>query len=162
MAITDSDPYLIGLSYPSGTLWIAAPDNHCLDYSNGHFTTSTHVATSAIVAYQGGSWVNLAVETNPPGPARPITSAQDAVSRALSVTAEIVSATRSRATLTTIAAMISTGYVRRRDSWPASRCGPWAYKESSNLHLRAGTPTTGRYFSTIPRPDPQIVACTGA
>ncbi|MHB8736935.1 MAG: hypothetical protein ACYC6M_16650, partial [Terriglobales bacterium] len=43
LAITDSDLYLIGLSYPSGTLWIAAPDNHCLGSSNGHFTTNTHV-----------------------------------------------------------------------------------------------------------------------
>jgi len=53
---TDGDAYLIGLSYPSGTLWVAAPGNHCLGSSNGRFTTRAHVATDAIAAYRSGGW----------------------------------------------------------------------------------------------------------
>lgn len=53
---TDGDSYLIGLSYPSGTMWVSAPGNHCLGSSNGRFVTSTHVATETISAYRTGRW----------------------------------------------------------------------------------------------------------
>jgi hypothetical protein len=56
IAPTDGDSYLIGLSYPTGTMWVAAPGDHCLGASNGRFATHTHVATEASSAYRTGRW----------------------------------------------------------------------------------------------------------
>ena len=61
---TDGDLYLIGLVYPNGTLWISAPDDHCLGSSNGKFTAETHVATTVKSALDTGAWP----KPTPPAP----------------------------------------------------------------------------------------------
>jgi hypothetical protein len=65
LSITDGDVYLIGLSYPTGTMWITAPDNHCAGSSNGHFVTNAHVAATAIPAYRSGTWATPATPSHP-------------------------------------------------------------------------------------------------
>jgi hypothetical protein len=52
----DWDSYLIGLDYPTGTIWISAPGNHCLGASNGRFVTNDHVADSVMTALASGVW----------------------------------------------------------------------------------------------------------
>jgi hypothetical protein len=54
---TDGDYYLIGLNYPTGTLWVAAPANHCAGASNGLFTSDAHAAALAIAWRKAGRWV---------------------------------------------------------------------------------------------------------
>lgn len=53
------DYYLIGLSYPTGTMWVAAPGD-CVGSSNGRFKTRVHVASDAIAAYRTGGWTQPA------------------------------------------------------------------------------------------------------
>lgn len=64
LALTDGDVYLLGLTYRTGTLWISAPDDHCLGASNGRFTTPTHLATTIKAALDAGAWPKPA----PPAP----------------------------------------------------------------------------------------------
>lgn len=47
---TDLHAYLIGLTYPGGTLWVSAPGNHCVGASNGSFDTSTNLSAFAAAA----------------------------------------------------------------------------------------------------------------
>ena len=42
------------------TMWISAPDDHCLGSSNGHFTADAHVAAAVIQAYRTGTWASPA------------------------------------------------------------------------------------------------------
>ncbi|PZS17197.1 MAG: hypothetical protein DLM57_08950 [Pseudonocardiales bacterium] len=63
LLLTDVDLYLVGLMYPTGTLWISAPANHCSGSSNGRFTTQTHLAAIAKAAIDAGAW------PTPSGPA---------------------------------------------------------------------------------------------
>jgi hypothetical protein len=54
-AITDGDYYLIALSYPGGTMWLAIPGQHCDGASNGQFVTH-NLMDQADSAYRTGRW----------------------------------------------------------------------------------------------------------
>ena len=56
LAATDSDNYLIGLSYADGRVWVAAPGNHCAGASNGEFRTTANLSALADAAYTSGVW----------------------------------------------------------------------------------------------------------
>jgi hypothetical protein len=58
IASTDSDNYLIGLSYRGGTAWVSAPGDHCHDASNGPFTTMLNLRPWAAAGYAAGAWVS--------------------------------------------------------------------------------------------------------
>lgn len=66
LAVTDGDYYLVALSYPSATMWIAVPGNHCDGSSNGRFTTDDNLQSQAATAYRTGHW-----SLPSPPPARP-------------------------------------------------------------------------------------------
>ncbi|HEV2886915.1 MAG TPA: hypothetical protein VGX49_08395 [Jatrophihabitans sp.] len=59
---TDGDYYLLGLSYPAGTEWIAAPGDHCQGVSNGVFSTPHNMSELVSTWYHAGHW------TAPPTP----------------------------------------------------------------------------------------------
>lgn len=52
----DGDTYLVGLAYPTGTVWVSAPGNHCAGASNGVFATATNVGDSVARAYAARRW----------------------------------------------------------------------------------------------------------
>lgn len=57
---TDSDKYLIALTYGDGGLvWVAAPGDHCAGASNGLFRTSANLLQFVAPAYQQGLWPGL-------------------------------------------------------------------------------------------------------
>jgi hypothetical protein len=62
----DSHSYLIGLTYPGGTMWVSAPGNHCDGATNGSFVTSTNLATFAAAALTAHEVPPLA--STPTGP----------------------------------------------------------------------------------------------
>ena len=53
-SITDGDYYLIGLSYPGATVWVAAPGNHCEGSSNGVFFSTANLSVLALSWYKAG------------------------------------------------------------------------------------------------------------
>ncbi|PZS18538.1 MAG: hypothetical protein DLM57_06085 [Pseudonocardiales bacterium] len=55
LLITDADNYLVGLSYASGMIWVAAPGNHCAGSSNGQFTVDQSAAVLASSWYKSGA-----------------------------------------------------------------------------------------------------------
>jgi len=55
LTATDGEYYLIHASYPNGSLWIAAPGQHCLGASNGTFE-STNLSEQAGTAYATARW----------------------------------------------------------------------------------------------------------
>lgn len=58
IAATDRDYYLIGLSYPGSTQWVAAPGNHCAGSSNGVFFSSTaRLSGRASAWYKAQHWI---------------------------------------------------------------------------------------------------------
>jgi hypothetical protein len=52
----DSDYYLIGLSYPGASEWVAAPGYHCAGSSNGVFSSSVNLSARASAWYQAQRW----------------------------------------------------------------------------------------------------------
>jgi hypothetical protein len=52
----DGDYYLIGLSYPGASEWVAAPGNHCAGSSNGVFSSSVNLSGRASAWYQAQRW----------------------------------------------------------------------------------------------------------
>ncbi|MFN2518027.1 MAG: hypothetical protein ABR604_03130, partial [Jatrophihabitantaceae bacterium] len=58
---TDGDAYLVGLTYPTGTVWVSAPGNHCEGASNGEFATTVNLLPWVAASYGAGAWV-----TDPP------------------------------------------------------------------------------------------------
>jgi hypothetical protein len=61
-AITDGDYYLMALSYPGGTMWVAIPGQHCDGASNGPFI-ARNLRAEADTAYRGGHWKPLPPDT---------------------------------------------------------------------------------------------------
>ena len=53
---TDLDAYLVGLSYPGGTIWVSAPGDHCGGASNGTFATTANLRAPVAAAYAAGRW----------------------------------------------------------------------------------------------------------
>lgn len=60
----DADNYLIGLNYAAGTVWVAAPGQHCEGAFNGYFRTSVNLRSFADASYRAGHWTD-AVTTGP-------------------------------------------------------------------------------------------------
>jgi hypothetical protein len=58
---TDDDYDLFGLTYPTGTVWISAPGDHCGGSGNGQFRSSANLLRFAIAALSSGRWI-----TDPP------------------------------------------------------------------------------------------------
>jgi hypothetical protein len=54
-AITDGDYYMMALSYPGGTMWLAIPGQHCDGASNGKFVAH-NLMDYAHAAYRTGRW----------------------------------------------------------------------------------------------------------
>lgn len=57
LSVTDGDYYLIGLSYPGATVWVAAPGNHCQGSSNGVFSSTANLSRQALSWYKAQHWV---------------------------------------------------------------------------------------------------------
>lgn len=53
---TDGDYYLLGLTYPAGTEWVAAPGNHCQWGSNGVFSSQPNLSERVSAWYHAGHW----------------------------------------------------------------------------------------------------------
>jgi hypothetical protein len=51
--------YLVGLTYPEGTLWVstAKEPNDCVDTSNGEFTSQVTIGGQVAASYTAGAWV---------------------------------------------------------------------------------------------------------
>ena len=60
----DGDYYLIGLSYPRSTEWVAAPGNHCAGSSNGVFSSSANLSARASAWYQARHWTAAPTSTD--------------------------------------------------------------------------------------------------
>lgn len=56
LARTDNDYYLIGLSYQGGSVWVAAPGNHCTGSGNGDIVAPVNLRADAATAYTTGRW----------------------------------------------------------------------------------------------------------
>ncbi|HEV7205799.1 MAG TPA: hypothetical protein VGN18_14410 [Jatrophihabitans sp.] len=56
LATTDSDNYLLGLTYRGATEWISVPGNHCAGASNGRFRTVRNLRALAESTYRSGVW----------------------------------------------------------------------------------------------------------
>jgi hypothetical protein len=56
LSLTDGDYYLIGLSYPGATVWVAATGNHCGGSSNGMFYSRTSLSRQALSSYKAQRW----------------------------------------------------------------------------------------------------------
>jgi len=54
-AVTDGDYYLMALSYPRGTMWLAIPGEHCNGASNGPFI-GRNLRAQADTAFRIGHW----------------------------------------------------------------------------------------------------------
>jgi hypothetical protein len=61
---TDGDYYLLGLSYPAGTEWVAAPGNHCQGASNGVFSTPDNMSELVSTWYHAGHWIEPPVPSS--------------------------------------------------------------------------------------------------
>lgn len=64
---TDNDNYLLGLTYPDGTLWVGVPGNHCTGSTNGRFVSTANLRAQTAASYAAGTW------QPPPTPVRPTT-----------------------------------------------------------------------------------------
>ena len=53
---TDNDNYLLGLTYPDGTLWVGVHGNHCSGSSNGQFVSTANLRAQAAASYAAGTW----------------------------------------------------------------------------------------------------------
>jgi hypothetical protein len=58
LELTDGDYYLMALSYPGGTMWLAVPGEHCLGASNGPFIAH-NLRAQADAAYRTDRWKPL-------------------------------------------------------------------------------------------------------
>lgn len=58
LALSDGDYYLIGLSYPGSTQWVAAPRDHCAGSSNGVFSSGANLSVRTSAWYKAGHWTS--------------------------------------------------------------------------------------------------------
>lgn len=61
---TDGDYYLIGLSYPGATVWVAATGNHCGGSSNGVFSSRASLSSQALSWYKAQRWAATPVSND--------------------------------------------------------------------------------------------------
>ena len=61
---TDGDYYLIGLSYPGATVWVAATGNHCGGSSNGVFSSRANLSSQALSWYKTQRWAATPVSND--------------------------------------------------------------------------------------------------
>ena len=66
---TDADRYLLGLTYPAGTEWIAAPADHCQGASNGVFSTTHNMSAFVSAWYAAKRWIPSSPSTSACDPA---------------------------------------------------------------------------------------------
>lgn len=52
----DSESYLMGLTFPTGVIWVSAPGDECLGSTNGEFHTAS-VRPQLRSAYHAGAWI---------------------------------------------------------------------------------------------------------
>ena len=64
LLLTDSDYYLIGLSYPGATVWVAASGDHCGGSSNGVFSSRANVSSQALSWYKAQRWAATPVSND--------------------------------------------------------------------------------------------------
>ena len=64
LLLTDGDYYLIGLSYPGATVWVAATGNHCGGSSNGVFSSRASLSSQALSWYKAQRWAATPVSDN--------------------------------------------------------------------------------------------------
>lgn len=56
-ASTDSDNYLIKLTFAGRVVWVSAPGNHCDTSTNGVYKAGVNLRADAAQAYRYGTWV---------------------------------------------------------------------------------------------------------
>jgi hypothetical protein len=61
---TDGDYYLLGLTYPTGTEWVAAAGDHCQWGSNGIFNSQRSFSERVSAWYHAGYWTPPPINTS--------------------------------------------------------------------------------------------------
>ena len=64
LLLTDGDYYLIGLSYPGATVWVAATGDHCGGSSNGVFSSRASLSSQALSSYKAQRWAATPVSND--------------------------------------------------------------------------------------------------